>query len=107
MSFTRRSDSRRPRQTSHPEYVHIQHTAPTACVMVWSAIAYNTRSPLVLICGTKTAQRYVHDIMQTQVLPPMQPLPRAIFSKTMPGLTRQGSHKTVSALLHGRGSRVL
>ncbi|GFW41425.1 hypothetical protein TNCV_465161 [Trichonephila clavipes] len=28
------------------------YTAPTASVRVWGAIAYNTRSPLVLIRGT-------------------------------------------------------
>ncbi|GFX45611.1 transposable element Tcb1 transposase [Trichonephila clavipes] len=30
--------------------------------MVWGSIAYNTQSPLVLIL---TAQRYVHDVLQT------------------------------------------
>ncbi|GFY21871.1 hypothetical protein TNCV_3295151 [Trichonephila clavipes] len=29
-----------------------RHTTSTAGVMVWGAIAYNTRSPLVLIRGT-------------------------------------------------------
>ncbi|GFU76969.1 transposable element Tcb1 transposase [Trichonephila clavipes] len=52
-----------------------RHTAPTAGVMVWSVIAYNTRSPLVLIRSTMTAQRYVHDILQPHVLPLMQRLP--------------------------------
>ncbi|GFX66584.1 transposable element Tcb2 transposase [Trichonephila clavipes] len=46
-----------------------RHTAPTAGVMLWVAIAYNTRSPLVLIRGTMTAQRYVHGILQPHVLP--------------------------------------
>ncbi|GFV05873.1 transposable element Tcb2 transposase [Trichonephila clavipes] len=32
-----------------------RHTAPTTGVMVWGVIAYNTRSPLVLIRGTKAA----------------------------------------------------
>ncbi|GFV28516.1 transposable element Tcb1 transposase [Trichonephila clavipes] len=32
--------------------------------MVWGIIAYNTWLPLVLIRGTMTAQRYVHDILQ-------------------------------------------
>ncbi|GFX04606.1 transposable element Tcb1 transposase [Trichonephila clavipes] len=54
-----------------------RHTAPTAGVMVWGAIAYNTRSPLdlVLISGTMTAQRYVHHILQPHMLPLMQRLP--------------------------------
>ncbi|GFX25055.1 transposable element Tcb2 transposase [Trichonephila clavipes] len=43
--------------------------------MVWGVIAYNTRSPLVLIHGTMTAQWYFHDILQTHVLPLMQRLP--------------------------------
>ncbi|GFV69783.1 transposable element Tcb1 transposase [Trichonephila clavipes] len=49
--------------------------------MVWGAIAYNTRSPLVLIRGTMTAQRYVHDILQPHVLSLMQQLPGAIFQQ--------------------------
>ncbi|GFX20955.1 transposable element Tcb2 transposase [Trichonephila clavipes] len=49
--------------------------------MVWGAIVYNTRSPLVLIRGTMTAQLYVHDILQPHVLPLMQRLPGAIFQQ--------------------------
>ncbi|GFU62495.1 transposable element Tcb2 transposase [Trichonephila clavipes] len=56
-----------------------RHITPTAGVMIWGAIAYNTRSPLVLIRFTMTAQRYVHDILQPHVLPLMQRLPGAIF----------------------------
>ncbi|GFV56402.1 transposable element Tcb1 transposase [Trichonephila clavipes] len=67
--------------------------------MVWGATTYNTRSLLVLFRGTMTAQRYVHEILQPQVLSLMQRLPGAFFNKAMLGLTRQGCHKTVSALL--------
>ncbi|GFX44691.1 transposable element Tcb1 transposase [Trichonephila clavipes] len=49
--------------------------------MVWGAIAYNTRSSLVLIRGTMTAQWYVHEIQQPHVLPLMQRLPEAIFQQ--------------------------
>ncbi|GFV10096.1 transposable element Tcb2 transposase [Trichonephila clavipes] len=49
--------------------------------MVWGAIAYNIRSPLVLIRSTMTAQRYVHDILQPHVLPLMQRLPGAVFKQ--------------------------
>ncbi|GFX81363.1 transposable element Tcb2 transposase [Trichonephila clavipes] len=52
-----------------------------AGVMVWGAIAYNTWSPLIVIRGTMTAQRYVHDILQPHVLPLMQWLPGAIFQQ--------------------------
>ncbi|GFX36666.1 transposable element Tcb2 transposase [Trichonephila clavipes] len=49
--------------------------------MVWGVIAYNTRSPLILIRGTMTAQRYVHDILQPHVLSLMQRLSGAIFQQ--------------------------
>ncbi|GFX17141.1 uncharacterized protein TNCV_4266671 [Trichonephila clavipes] len=55
-----------------------------------------TVTPSVLIHGTMTAQRNVHDILQPHVLPLMQWLPGAIFKKTMLDLT---PHKTVSTLL--------
>ncbi|GFU32117.1 transposable element Tcb1 transposase [Trichonephila clavipes] len=45
-----------------------RHTAPTAGVMVWGAVTYNTGSPQVLIRCTMTAQRYVHDILLPHVL---------------------------------------
>ncbi|GFT57230.1 uncharacterized protein TNCV_1692351 [Trichonephila clavipes] len=49
--------------------------------MVWGVITYSTRLSLVLICGTMTAQRYAHDILQPHVLPLMQWLPGAIFEQ--------------------------
>ncbi|GFV43717.1 transposable element Tcb1 transposase [Trichonephila clavipes] len=79
MSFTLRPSSGHTLLDSRREDRHIRHTAPTAGLMVWGAIAYNTRSSLVLIRGTITAHRYVHDILQPHVLPPMQRLPGAIF----------------------------
>ncbi|GFX81962.1 transposable element Tcb2 transposase [Trichonephila clavipes] len=65
----------------NPAFLLQRHTAPTAGVMVWGAIAYNTRSLLVLIRATMTAQRYAHDILQAHVLPLMQRLPGAIFQQ--------------------------
>ncbi|GFW10729.1 transposable element Tcb2 transposase [Trichonephila clavipes] len=50
-------------------FVSKRNTAPTTSLMV--VIAYSTRSPLVLIGGTMTVLRYVHDILQTHVLPLM------------------------------------
>ncbi|GFU50640.1 transposable element Tcb2 transposase [Trichonephila clavipes] len=71
---------RKPRgERLNPAFALQRHTAPTAGVMAWSNIAFNTRSPLVLICGTMTAQRNVHNILQPHVLPFMQRLPGAIF----------------------------
>ncbi|GFS70981.1 transposable element Tcb2 transposase [Trichonephila clavipes] len=70
----------RPREERlNPAFALQRHTTPTAGVMVWDAIAYNTRSPLVLIRGIMTAQWYVHDILQPHVLPIMHRLTGAIF----------------------------
>ncbi|GFU77589.1 transposable element Tcb2 transposase [Trichonephila clavipes] len=70
----------RPRgERLNPAFALQRHTSPTTGVMVWGAFAYNTRSPLVLIHGIKTNQRYVHDILQPHVLSLMQRLPGAIF----------------------------
>ncbi|GFW53969.1 transposable element Tcb2 transposase [Trichonephila clavipes] len=85
--FNLRSDDNRVRvwrprgERLNPAFAVQRHTAPTAGVMVWGAIAYNTRSSLVLIRGTMTAQWYVHDILQSHVLPLMQRLPGAIFQQ--------------------------
>ncbi|GFW04126.1 transposable element Tcb2 transposase [Trichonephila clavipes] len=49
--------------------------------MVWGVTANNTRSPPVLIHGTMTAQRYVHDILQPHALPFMQRLRGNLFQQ--------------------------
>ncbi|GFW87717.1 transposable element Tcb2 transposase [Trichonephila clavipes] len=83
----------------NPAFDLQRHTVPTVGVTVWSAIGYNTRSPLAFSRGTMAAQRYVHDILQPHVLPLRQRLPGAIFQQDILGLTRKGCHKTFSALL--------
>ncbi|GFV72466.1 transposable element Tcb2 transposase [Trichonephila clavipes] len=80
----------------HHAFALQRHTVPTAGAL--DVIAYITRSPLVLIRGTMTAQRYVHDILQPHGCPLMQQIPGAFVKKIMLGFTRQGCHKTVSAL---------
>ncbi|GFT70053.1 transposable element Tcb2 transposase [Trichonephila clavipes] len=70
----------RPRREHlNPAFALQRHTTPTAGVMVWGVIAFNIRSPLVLIRGTMTSQRYVHDILQPHVLSLMQWLRGAVF----------------------------
>ncbi|GFX08865.1 transposable element Tcb1 transposase [Trichonephila clavipes] len=72
----------RPRgERLNPAFALQRHTAPTAGVMVWGDIAYNTRSPLVLIRGNMTALRYVRDILQPHVLPLMQRFQGTIFQQ--------------------------
>ncbi|GFS60140.1 transposable element Tcb2 transposase [Trichonephila clavipes] len=70
---------RPPGERLNPAFDLQRHTALTAGVMVWGAIAYNTLSALVMICGIMTAQRYGQDILQSHMLPLMQRLPGAIF----------------------------
>ncbi|GFV73067.1 DDE_3 domain-containing protein [Trichonephila clavipes] len=46
--------------------------------MVWGAIAYDSRSTLIVMHGTLTGQRYVDDILQPHVEPFLNGLPGAI-----------------------------
>ncbi|GFV93812.1 transposable element Tcb2 transposase [Trichonephila clavipes] len=68
-------------ESLNPAFDFQRHTAPIAGIIIWGDIAYNTRPPLVLIRGTMTAQRYVHDMLQPHVLLLMQLLPGAIFQQ--------------------------
>ncbi|GFV27369.1 transposable element Tcb2 transposase [Trichonephila clavipes] len=86
IKFSHSSDNRVRERRSHserlnPAFALQQHTAPTAGVMIWGAIAYNTLPLLVLICGTMTVQRYIRDILQPHVLPLIQRLPGANFQQ--------------------------
>ncbi|GFW01575.1 DDE_3 domain-containing protein [Trichonephila clavipes] len=54
-------------------------TARTVGVMVWGAIAYDSRSTLIVMRGTLTVQRYVDDILRPHVGPFLNGLPGAIF----------------------------
>ncbi|GFT32311.1 transposable element Tcb2 transposase [Trichonephila clavipes] len=47
----------------NPPFALQRRTFPTTSMMVWGVIAWNTRSLLVLVRGTMTAQRYAHDIL--------------------------------------------
>ncbi|GFW78597.1 transposable element Tcb2 transposase [Trichonephila clavipes] len=66
---------------SNMPLLYSDFTASTAGVMVCGVIVYNTRSPLVLIRGSMTAERCVHDILKLHVLPLMQRLPGAVFQQ--------------------------
>ncbi|GFT04400.1 transposable element Tcb2 transposase [Trichonephila clavipes] len=47
--------------------------------MVWGAIAYDSRSTLIVMRRTFTGQRYVDDILRPHVGPFINRLPGAIF----------------------------
>ena len=57
------------------------HTAPTIGIMVWGAIAYNSRSPLVLLPGTITATSYVENVLESVGLPFVQSVTNGIFQQ--------------------------
>ncbi|GFS61096.1 transposable element Tc1 transposase [Trichonephila clavipes] len=59
----------------------LRHTARTACVMVWGAIDYDSRSTLIVMRGTLTGQRYVDDILRPYVGPFLNGLPGSIFQQ--------------------------
>ncbi|GFS50865.1 transposable element Tcb1 transposase [Trichonephila clavipes] len=98
LSFTRRPGSGRHQLISLLEDRQIRHTSPTAGVMEWGVIAYNTWSSLVLIRGTMTAQRYIYDILQPHVFPLMQRLPGAIFKQDNAGPHTKDCLLTVTTL---------
>ncbi|UYV79200.1 hypothetical protein LAZ67_17001487 [Cordylochernes scorpioides] len=61
---------RRPGQRVDPGLTVEHHTGPQQGVMVWGAISFDSRTPLVVIPGTLTAQRYVvDDILRPVLLP--------------------------------------
>ncbi|UYV73969.1 Transposase [Cordylochernes scorpioides] len=50
-------------------------------IIVWGAIAYDSRSPLLRIQGTMTAQRYVDDVLRLVTLPYLQGVPNALYQQ--------------------------
>lgn len=76
----RRRVWRRPGQRWDTNLTVARHTARQPGVMVWGAISFHSRTPLVVIRGTLTSQRYVDDILRPVVLP---------FISRHPGLTFQ------------------
>ncbi|GFW07382.1 transposable element Tcb1 transposase [Trichonephila clavipes] len=72
---------RRPGERYNSPHTVLRHTARTAGVMVWGAIAYDSRSTLSVMSGTLTGQRYVDDILRPHVGPFLNGLPGAIFQQ--------------------------
>ncbi|GFU42167.1 transposable element Tc1 transposase [Trichonephila clavipes] len=70
---------RRPGERYNSPHTVLRHTARTAGVMIWEAIAYDSRSTLIVMRGTLTGQRYVDDILRPHVGPFLNSLPGAIF----------------------------
>ncbi|GFT63819.1 transposable element Tcb2 transposase [Trichonephila clavipes] len=74
---------RHPGERYNSPHTVLRHTARTAGVMVWGAIAYDSRSTLIVMRGTLTGQRYVDDILRPHVGPFLNGLPEQFSSKIM------------------------
>ncbi|UYV63635.1 hypothetical protein LAZ67_2005108 [Cordylochernes scorpioides] len=85
--FCLSSDSRRVRvwrrreERSNPAAIVERPTVRQRGIMVWGAIAYDSRSPLLRIQGTMTAQRYVDDVLRPVILPYLQGVPNALYQQ--------------------------
>ncbi|GFY08145.1 HTH_Tnp_Tc3_2 domain-containing protein [Trichonephila clavipes] len=72
-----------PGERYNSAHIVLRHTARTAGVMVWGAIAYDSRSTLIMMRGTLTGQHYVDDILRPHVGPFLNGLPGAIFQQEL------------------------
>ncbi|UYV81273.1 Transposase [Cordylochernes scorpioides] len=85
--FCLSSDSRRVRvwrrrgERSNPAAIVERPTVRQRGIMVWGAIAYDSRSPLLRIQGTMTAQRYVDNVLRPVTLPYLQGVPNALYQQ--------------------------
>ncbi|UYV82057.1 Transposase, partial [Cordylochernes scorpioides] len=85
--FCLSSDSRRVRvwrrrgERSNPAAIVERPTVRPRGIMVWGAIAYDSRSPLLRIQGTMKAQRYVDDVLRPVTLPYLQGVPNALYQQ--------------------------
>ncbi|UYV68295.1 hypothetical protein LAZ67_5003731 [Cordylochernes scorpioides] len=85
--FCLSSDSRRVRvwrrrgERSNSAAIAERPTVRQRGIMVWGAIAYDSRSPLLRIQGTMTAQRYVDDVLRPVTLPYLQGVPNALYQQ--------------------------
>ena len=70
---------RRPGERYSSPHTVVRHTACTVGIIVWGAIAYDSKSTLVR--GTLTGKRYVDDILRPHVRPFLNGLPGAIFQQ--------------------------
>ncbi|UYV70741.1 ITP [Cordylochernes scorpioides] len=85
--FCLSSESRRVRvwrrrgERSNPAAIVERPTVRQRGIMVWGAIAYDSRSPLLRIQGTMTAQRYVDDVLRPVTLPYLQGVPNDLYQQ--------------------------
>ncbi|GFX33492.1 transposable element Tcb2 transposase [Trichonephila clavipes] len=72
---------RRPGERYNSPHTVLRHTARTAGVLVWGAIAYDSWSTLIVMRETLTGQRYVDDILRPHVGNFLNDVPGAILQQ--------------------------
>ncbi|GBN00262.1 hypothetical protein AVEN_160125-1 [Araneus ventricosus] len=72
---------RRPGERLQPTCLRPRHTGPIPGVLVWGAISYDSRSSLVVIPRTLTANLYVSLVIQPVVLPFMNSIQGGVFQQ--------------------------
>ncbi|GFV91199.1 putative DD41D transposase [Trichonephila clavipes] len=58
-----------------------RHTDPAPGIMVWGAIGYHSRTPLIHTAGTLNSQRYISEVLEPVFLPYLQGLATAIYQE--------------------------
>ncbi|CAH1982627.1 unnamed protein product [Acanthoscelides obtectus] len=72
---------RRRGERRNPQFFVERHVHHTVGVMVWGAIAYGSRSPLIFIRGNMNAQRYIHEVLEPHLLPYLDTLADPTFQQ--------------------------
>ena len=77
----RRRVWRHPGQRTVPAFTVARPTGPQHGIMVWGAISFDSRTPLVVIRRTLNAQRYRDDILRPVVLPFLLQYPGLVYQQ--------------------------
>ncbi|CAH1978124.1 unnamed protein product [Acanthoscelides obtectus] len=72
---------RRRGERRNPQFFVERHVHHTVGVMVWGAIAYGSKSPLIFIRGNMNAQRYIHEVLEPHLLPYLDTLADPTFQQ--------------------------
>ncbi|CAH1982106.1 unnamed protein product [Acanthoscelides obtectus] len=77
----RRRRGERSCHRRNPQFFVERHVHHTVGVMVWGAIAYGSRPPLIFIRGNMNAQRYIHEVLEPHLLPYLDTLADPTFQQ--------------------------
>ncbi|CAH1981761.1 unnamed protein product [Acanthoscelides obtectus] len=72
---------RRRGERRNPQFFVERHVHHIVGVMVWGAIAYGSRSPLIFIRDNMNAQRYIHEVLEPHLLPYLDTLADPTFQQ--------------------------